>query len=128
MAANLVGPTWVLTPNVSISNSASAVTTIDGTGTLVTGFTAGTNGSRVERIRVKCAATSAAGLVNIFIFDGTNNRLLTSITVTAVTTSTTVSAFESVVTLGIVLPTGFLLKWATTIAQSTNVIMEGGDF
>lgn len=128
MAANLVGPTWVLTPNVSISNSASAVTTIDGTGTLVTGFTAGTNGSRVERIRVKCAATSAAGLVNIFIFDGTNNRLLTSITVTAVTTSTTVSAFEIVMTLGIVLPTGFLLKWTTTIAQSTNVIMEGGDF
>lgn len=127
MAANLA-PTFVLTPNVTISNSATANTAIDGTGTLVTGFTAGSNGSRVERIRVKCAATSAAGLVNIFIFDGTNNRLLTSIAVTAATSSVTVATFESVVTLGIVLPTGFLLKFATTIAQSTNFCAEGGDF
>jgi len=127
MAANLA-PTFVLTPNVTASNSATAVTTIDGTGALVTGFTAGADGSRVERIRVKCAATSAAANVNIFIFDGTNNRLLTHIPVTAVTSSNTVGTFESVVTIGMVLPTGYLLKWATTIAQSTNVIIEGGNF
>ncbi len=29
---------------------------------------------------------------------------------------------------GLVIPTGYIMKWTTSIAQSTNVTFEGGDF
>ncbi len=122
MAANTT-PTFVLTPNVTTSNTSAANTAIDGTGTLVTGFTAGTNGSRVERIRVKCAATSAAANVNVFLYNGSTNILLTTVAVTAVTASTTVATFESVVTLGLVIQIGCrsssLATWWCSAARAT---------
>lgn len=127
MAAN-TSPIFTLTPNITAVQVSVANTNRDGTGTTVTCFTAGTNGSRVERIRVKHTSTSTAGIVRIFTFDGANTRLLTELPITAITPSGTTATYESVNTLSVVLPTGWSLKASTHNAETINIIVEGGDF
>jgi hypothetical protein len=97
-------------------------------------FTAGASGSRVERLRVTAAATTVAALVNIFLHDGTNYRLIRSLVVAAVTVSATVPAWgmdgAGLVTFegGLMLPTGWSLRVTTTIAQTMHATADGADF
>ena len=71
---------------ISVAN-----TNRNGTGTLVTIFTGATNGSRVDDIYIVATGTTTAGVVRLFISDGSNIRLWQEILVTAITPSTTVA-------------------------------------
>jgi hypothetical protein len=81
-------------------------------------------------------ATTAAGVINIFIFDGTNYILYTQIPVQAVTSSTTAPAFQAVISsntnaniLPINLPTGYSVRAAVSTAQTgVRVTALGGDY
>ena len=125
-------PVFVVTPKIGVGQVATANTNRDGTGTVGTIFTPGTYGARIHRIKVKAAGITTAGMIRIFIHDGSNYRLYKEIPVTAITPSGTVEAFEAVVDLqgedAIILPTGYTIRASTHNAETFNVFVEGGDY
>jgi hypothetical protein len=61
----------------SVLNPTTAYTTITSPGATTTLFTAGTNGSKVEQIRInQLQATSATGSLIIYIYNGTTNYMI----------------------------------------------------
>lgn len=124
-------PSFVATGRIAVVNVASAVTATDGTGSITTLMAGAAGGTRVLEIDVKCAATSAAAVVNIFYSSdsGSTWKIIDSIAVTAITQSATVAGFEGVAYYdNLILPSSsHVLGCTTTIAQSTNVIALGGD-
>lgn len=124
-------PAFVGTGRIGAVNVATANTATDGTGTITSLITGVAAGTRVLEIDVKCAATSAAAVVNIFLSSdgGSTWKIIDSIAVSAVTQSTTVAGFEGyAVYTNLILPsTSHVLGCTTTISQSTNVIALGGD-
>lgn len=123
------------TPRVGVGQVTTANTNRDGTGTIATIFTAGASGSRIDAINLKAVATTTAGMIRLFVHDGTNARLLTEVPVIAITPSSTLPAWEAQLNtntmtqvLPIILPTGYSLRAATNNAETFNVIASGGDF
>jgi hypothetical protein len=123
-----VNANYAATPKVGVGQVSTANTALDGTGTIVTIFTAGASGSRLDSVTVKATATVANGIVRLFVHNGTTAFLLCEIIVLASTSSTTVTSFEDGRKLDMVLPSGWSLRASTTIAQPLNVIAVGGDF
>ena len=124
-------PSFIGTPRLAVVNVAAANTAIDGTGTITTLIAGVAAGTRVLEVRAKAAATTAAGVVNLFVStdSGTTWRLLDAIPVTAVTPSATADSWEDLVLFDnlILAGTTHWLGVTTTIAQSINVIAMGGD-
>lgn len=126
---------YVGTPKVGVGQVSAANTARDGSGTIATIFTAGASGSRIDAINIKATGTTTAGMIRLFIHDGTNARLLTELPVTALTPSGTLPAWEAQLNtnsmsqvLPIILPTGYSLRASTNNAETFNVIAIGGDF
>jgi hypothetical protein len=122
-------------PRCAMAQVSAANTNRDGTGTIVTVFTAGANGSRIERVVVQAVATTTAGMVRLFINDGTNARLYEEVPIFANTPSATVpaaaatlEAFSLPTLYPIVIPNGFSLSASTNNAEVFNIIAIGGDF
>lgn len=144
MAANTI-PIYSLTPNIAWTAALlkTANTALDGTGTVVTIFTAGANGSRVERVRARHGGTNVATVLRIFINNGSsnatpaNNILYAEKTVAANTLSqTAASALNELpdttdtTTFPIILPAGYKLNVTvgTTIATGLYVSAIGSDY
>jgi len=130
MTAN-VQPIFPLTPNIGTSQVSVANSNRDGaTGTYATVFTAGANGSVIQKAYVKAAGTTTAGMVRIFQGDGANWRLLLEISVTAITPSGILQTFEAELTRleGLVIPSGKTLKASTENGETFNVLIYGGDY
>jgi hypothetical protein len=132
MASN---PSYAATPKCGLGQVSIANTARDGTGTIATVFTAGANGSRSDAIDIKAVGTTTAGMIRLFIHDGTNARLLTEIPVTALTPSATLPSWEAQLNtnsmsqvLPIILPTNYSLCASTNNAETFNVLAFGGDF
>ena len=126
---------YAATPKCGIGQVSTANTARDGTGTIATIFTAGANGSRIDAIDIKAVGTTTAGMIRLFIHDGTNARLLTEIPVTALTPSATLPSWEAQLNtnsmsqvLPIILPTNYSLRASTNNAETFNVLAFGGDF
>lgn len=121
---------FVATPKVGLATISTANTSLTGSGTIGTVFSAGANGSRIERCVVKATGTTTAGMVRLFIHNGTAATLLTEIPVAAVTPSGTLAAFETTFVFdgGLVIPTGYSLRAATHNAESFQLTALGGDF
>lgn len=121
---------YASTPRAALGQVSTANTNRDGTGTIATIFTAGSNGSRVDDIKIQATATTTAGVVRLFLHDGTNARLLQEIMVTATTPSTTVEAFSAtLLNQAITLPNGWSLRASTNNAETFNVLVtRAGDF
>jgi hypothetical protein len=119
--------------NSSVLVSA-ANTNRDGTGTLATVVTAGSAGTRIERIILAAIGTTTAGMLRLYIHNGTSAFLWKEIPVTALTPSGTVQAFQSeldcATTAGqiMVLPSGWSIRCSTHNAESFHVTAIGGDF
>lgn len=128
-----INPNFAATPRGTAAPISTANTARDGTGTIATVFTAGTSGSRVDRVRIQASGTTTAGVVRLFLNDGSNTRLLSEHLVTAATPSTTVEAWSvdlDLVALGrvIQLPNGWSLRASTHNAEGFNVFAFGGDY
>ncbi|MFD0669727.1 hypothetical protein ACT80S_18555 [Ramlibacter sp. MAHUQ-53] len=128
-------PAYAATPKCGIGQISTANTARDGTGTIGTVFTAGANGSRIDAIDLKATGTTTAGMVRLFIHNGTTAYLLTEVPVVAITPSATLPAWEALLNansmsqvLPIILPTGYSLRAATNNAETFNVTAFGGDF
>lgn len=122
-------PAFAVTPRigaVSISTADTSLTAPTNVGTLITAVAAGT---RIAEIVVKCAATSAASIVRVFLHDGTTYWLFDEIVVAAATSSNTGATTRvSTPYLNLVLPNAsWSLRVTTSISQATHVSALGAD-
>lgn len=112
-------------PTVSIS---TANTNRDGsTGTYGTVMTAGSSGSRVDRLNITATGTTTAGMVRLFL----GSAMIREIPVIAVTPSSTQPAWSADVIFdnGLILQASAVLKASTNNAETFNVtVISGGDF
>jgi hypothetical protein len=123
-------PNYAGTPRAGVAVIATANANRDGTGTLGTVLTAGSSGSRVDTIVVQATGTTTAGLVRLFLHDGTSARLWREVEVGAVTPSGTVAAWRSELALDppLLLPPSWSLRASTHNAETFVVIALGADF
>jgi hypothetical protein len=121
---------YASTAKTAVAQISTANTARDGTGTIVTVFTAGASGSRVDDILITATGTTTAGVVRLFLHDGTNARLWKEVLVSAITPSTTVSPFSATLSSqALVLQTGWSLRASTNNAETFNVLVtRAGDF
>lgn len=108
----------------------TANTNRNGTGTIGTVMTGATNGTRIDDIYIVATGTTTAGVVRLFISDGTNIRLWQEILVSAITPSTTVQVWSyTLLNQALILESGWSLQASTNNAETFNVIVtRAGDF
>ncbi len=126
-------PIFVATPWTKAVGISTANTNRDGTGTIATVVTAGASGSKIDHIDIKALVTTTAGMVRLFLHDGSNYFLWREILVPAITPSGTVRAFEESIDCSIpenelLLPASWSLRASTHNAEAFSVFAHGGDF
>jgi hypothetical protein len=121
---------YASTVRAAAAQVTTANTNRNGTGAIVTVFTAGSSGSRIDDISIDAVATTTAGVVRLFINDGTTSYLWQEILVTAVTPSTTVAVWSYVLlNQALVIPTGWSLRASTNNTETFNILVtRAGDF
>jgi hypothetical protein len=122
-------PSFAVTPrigSVSISTQDTSLTAPTNFGTVITGVAAGT---RVAELVVKCAATSVAAIVRVFLHDGTSTFLFDEVTISAATSSNTVATTRVTRTYdNLILPSSsWSVRVTTSIAQATHVTALAAD-
>ena len=122
-------PQFAVTPRigaVSIATADASYTAPTSVGTLITGAATGT---RIAEIVVKMAATSAAAIVRVFLYDGTTYWHFDEITVAAATGSSTVQQTRVSTTYNnLILPSAsWSVRVTTSVAQATHVTALGAD-
>ena len=123
-------------PKVGSALLTTADTSLTAPTTVGTVLTAGASGTRIDYIDIQGVATSTAGIINLFIYDGTTYFLWAQVPVIAVTSSTTAVAFQATLSsngnsniMPLALPTGYSLVATTSTAQTgIRVTACGGDF
>jgi hypothetical protein len=133
MAANAQ---YAATPRVGSALLTTADTSLTAPSTVGTVLAAGASGTRIDYIDIQGVATTAAGIINLFLFDGTNYILWNQVPVIAVTSGTTAVAFQAVLSsnsnaniMPLTLPTTWSLRATTSTAQTgIRVTAYGGDF
>jgi len=126
-------PQFTTTVRHEMVQISTANTNRDGTGTLGTVFTAGATGSRIEHIEIMGVGTVTAGVIRLFIDDGTNKRLWREVAVTATTPSGTVVGFRTTIdcsylSVVLILKSIESLKASTHNGETFNVFATGGDY
>jgi hypothetical protein len=125
-------PEFASVVRTAVGQVTTANTNRDGTGTIATIFTAGSNGSRIEMVEIQATVTTTAGMVRLFIHDGTNARLLREQPITANTVSATNPAFQIAIPFGdmspLLLASGYSLRASTEKTETFNITVFGGDF
>lgn len=127
---------YASTPKFGSALLTTADTSLTAPTTVGTVFTAGTSGSRIDYIEIQGVATTVAGIVNLFVYDGANYILWQQVPIIAVTSSTTAPAFTATLSsngnaniMPLCIPTGYSLRATTSVAQTgIRVIAYGGDF
>lgn len=125
-------PIFPKVPHLGMATISTANANRDGTGTIGDVATGVTDGTRITRITIQATGTTTAGMVRLYLYDGSATKLWKEIAVTAITPSASVAAFIYVLTLlgeeAVMLKSTHKLRASTHNAESFNVIAEGGDF
>lgn len=125
-------PIFPVAPVVAIANISTANTSRTATG--VTNLTlvraGGTNGTRVDRVRIQATATTTAGMIRLWLYSGTGNaQLRHEEVVSAVTVGASTPAYNTEVTFAdLLIPTGWSLYASTEKSEAFNIILHGGDY
>lgn len=129
---------FAASPRVGLGQVSVANANRDGSGTLATIFSAGASGSLIDKVTAKSVQTTTAGVIRLFLHDGTNARLIYEMTVDAITPSATVAAWtETAPTVEVggandvfplMVPNGYSLRASTEKGETFNIIAQGGDF
>ncbi len=135
MPAN-TSPIFTLTPRQEWGNLTAANTAYDGTGTVLSLMTGGTNGTYVKKISVAALGTNVASKIRVFLNNGganttaTNNTLLYEFPLPASTTSTTATVGVYEVPIDIQIPSGYkiLIVNAVAVAAGWQYTVHGGDY
>lgn len=118
------------TANTGFVQISTANTNLDGTGTLGTVISGVSNGTIIQNLTIKATGNTTAGMIRLFLYDGSNTRLLEEITVDATTQSATAHSFSKTIDFegkGFVIKNGWSLKAATEKGETFNIIAEGLD-
>ena len=145
MPAN-TSPIFTLTPDIAWGSAdgnggtagplKTANTAMDGTGTVLTVFTAGANGSYLGKLVARAAGTNTASVLRVFINNGStnatvaNNILIGEASLPA-TTANLVGALQPIdLPLNFALPAGYKINVAlgTTVSAGYCVSVQGGDY
>jgi hypothetical protein len=111
-------------------------TAMDGTGTVLTVFTAGANGSYVQRLIAHPVGTNVATVLRVFINNGSanstqaNNVMIQELSLPA-TTANAAGALQGVeLGLNFALPAGYLINvtLGTTVVAGYRVSVVGGNY
>jgi hypothetical protein len=124
-------PIFATTPNIDSGQvSATADTSLTATTTYTTVFTAGASGSKIEEIVFQGVGSTLAGVVRIFIYNGSTVRLLWEEAVTVVSSSTTAATYRTSRQFdNLVLEAGWTLRVTSAVAnQLIAVHVFGADF
>lgn len=127
-------PIFSLTPRAAMVRISTANTARDGSGTMGDVITGATSGTRIDRVVITATGTTTAGMVRLFIYDGSaNSRAWREVVVTAITVGASTPAFTATVLspdLGplLVLPNAYVLRASTHNAETFDVIAQGGDY
>ena len=136
MAAN-TSPIFPLIPQIEWGTITAANTNMDGTGTVVTIFTADvTNGSHLSFITTKALGTNVATVLRVFINNGsantvaTNNILIHEISLPATTADTDAETTEVKWEADFALPPGYKINVTLGAAVSGGwaVTAVGGKY
>ncbi len=136
MAAN-TAPIFPLAPKVQWGTTLTAANTAkDGTGTVVLVYTAGSNGDRLDYVRVRALGTNTATVLRLFVNNGSdptvaaNNVLITEKTIAATTLSEVAELAETTIAMDLGLPAGYRVyaTIGTTIAAGLIVAGVGGAY
>ena len=122
---------YASTVRSAIAQISTANTNRNGTGTIGTVFTGAAGGSRIDDITITATGTTTAGVVRLFINDGTTSYLWQEILVSAITPSTTVQVFSfTLLNQALILASSsWSLRASTNNAETFNVIVtRAGDF
>lgn len=132
-----IDPIYVATPKIGFgANLTTANTATDGTGTVSTLMTAGSNGAFVEKVVVRHLGTNVQTVVRIFINNGStnataaNNRLIREVTVPLNNLSQTAASLAIDIPINIPLQAGYslLATNGTTIAAGLALTTIYGDY
>ena len=127
---------YASTPVFGSVNLTGSDTSLTAPVTIGSILTAGASGTRIDYIDIQGVATTVAGLVNLFVYDGANYILWQQVPVQAVTSSTTVPAFTLALSsngnaniMPLNLPTGYSLRAAISVAQTgLRITAYGGNY
>lgn len=113
----------------AVAAISTANTNRDGSGTIGTVFTTdATDGSILTRIDVTATGTTTAGVVRLYVHNGSSAFLWREILVGAITPSASIAAFMRRMLVDLPLPAGWSLRASTHNAETFNVAAWGGDF
>lgn len=139
MAANTI-PIFIKQGNFTPARIAAANTANDGSGTLVTLVTAGTDGTRVDGVRFRNAqatnAASSAMTFNIYLSDtgGANYRLIGEVAMGAATRSNTVIGATAIFTFDqpIIMQSGQIIAVTQSVyagvQDQNDAVAYAGDY
>lgn len=124
-----LNPQFAATPRIASVNVSTANTNRDGTGTIATLITGVSTGTRIFEVVVKARVTTTAGMIRLFLHDGTNFWFFDEIPIAAATVSGTVQSTRvSTRYDNLVLPnSSWSLRVSTHNAESADVIALGAD-
>jgi hypothetical protein len=122
-------PAFATVPRIGSAQVSAANTNRDGTGTIVTVITGVAAGTRIAEVVVEATVTTTAGMVRLYLFDGTNTRLFDEVAIAAATPSASVKTTRvSTVYTNLILPSAsWQLRASTHNAEAINVIALGAD-
>jgi hypothetical protein len=122
-------PVFAVAPEIGMAQVSTANTNRDGTtGTYVTLVTAAASGTRVAEIVTQATVTTTAGMVRLFLTDGSTTRMFDEISISAATVSASVKGNRvSTLYTNLVLPSGWSIKASTHNAEAINVFALGAD-
>jgi hypothetical protein len=123
-------PIYIGSPQTWQAALSAANTNRDATGTIVDVVSGGSSGSRLDKIRVVASGTTSAGVIRLYLYDGTNTYLIKEIVVSAITPSTTQEVWSGEWDAdGLVLPNNtWKLRASTNNAEAFKVFAKGGNF
>jgi hypothetical protein len=136
MAQNTT-PIFGLTPHTAgITTGTAANTNKDGTGTVATVFTAGVNGSKIDRVFLQHMGSNTATVVRFFVNNGSsqsvaaNNYLIHEEALASWSNSETTASTSTIWPANLILPAGYKLNVTigTAIASGIMCTGEGSDY
>lgn len=132
MAAN-TAPIFSATPSVKwTAGITAAANDYTGAGANnVTAFTAGSNGSFVQRLRFKALGTNVATVARVFISSGTGgNSFMDEISLPAITASANTATASIDLPMNFAIPAGYtiIVGLGTAVASGWLVSVIAGDY
>lgn len=123
---------FATTPRIGGVTISTSNVSRDGTGSFGTVISAGTNGTRIDRMRTQAIVTTTAGMVRLFLFDGTNSYALQEVPVAAASVTTSVAGAATDIVFGdvrpLALPNGWAIRATTHSAETITVTAFGADY